>query len=107
MLQIASKGSGKVSKSIISNEKQCLVCGRQRGLHKHHIFYGTANRRISEIDGCWCYLCAKHHNMSNYAVHFEKKLDLALKEYCQKKWEERYGSREDFIKRYGRNYIDD
>lgn len=94
-----------MSKSLISNEHYCLVCGTTFDLHKHHIFYGTANRKLSEKYGCWCYLCAKHHNLSTNGVHFNKHLDLAIKEQCQKAWEFKYGSREDFIKTFGRSYL--
>ena len=70
-----------------------------------NIFYGTANRKKSEEDGCWCYLCAYHHNMSNQGVHFDKRFDLWLKQTCQMKWEAEYGDRSEFIKRYGKSYL--
>lgn len=75
-------------------------------MHKHHVFYGTANRRKSEEDGCWVWLCAKHHNMSDEGVHFDKKLDLELKIVVELMWLEYYSKTiEDFIKRYGKNYL--
>lgn len=92
--------------SIISNERFCLVCGNQINIHKHHIFEGTGRRKLSEKWGCWCYLCARHHNMSNEGVHFNKALDLKLKQQCQKAWEFKFGSREEFIKTFGKNYLD-
>lgn len=92
-------------KSLISNEKQCLICGATEAVHKHHIFYGTGNRNISEEQGCWCYLCAYHHNMSNNGVHFNKNLDIKLKRFCQRKWEENNGNREQFIKTFGKSYL--
>lgn len=92
-------------KSLLSDERICLVCGTTQNLHKHHIF-GGANRRKSERDGCWCYLCAPHHNMSDMGVHFNKELDTRLKQRCQIKWQEVYNkSEDDFIKEYGRNYL--
>ena len=94
-----------MSKSIISNERQCLVCGLPYNLHRHHIFFGAANRKLSEQYGCWVYLCARHHNMSNKGVHFNKELDTKLKQTAQKAWEYQNGSREDFIKVFGRNYL--
>ena len=93
-----------MSKSIISNERKCLVCELPYQLHKHHIFYGTANRKLSEQYGCWCYLCARHHNMSNDGVHFNRELDFNLKKMCQKKFEEVYPDL-DFLKIFGRNYL--
>lgn len=95
-----------MTKSIISNERVCYVCGTSLNLHRHHIFFGTANRKKSEEDGCWCYLCARHHNMSNFGVHFNHDLDIKLKQECEKKWlETNEKDIDDFIKRYGRNFI--
>lgn len=95
-----------MTESIIDNHRACLVCGTGYNLHRHHIFYGTSNRKQSEKYGCWCYLCARHHNMSNKGVHFNKQLDLNLKKQAQIQWEIHYGSRDDFIKTFGRNYLD-
>ena len=94
-----------MSKSIVDNNKSCFVCGDERDLDRHHIFYGMANRRLSEEDGCWIYLCKKHHTMSNVAVHENHPFDVTLKKLTQKIWEETYGTRTEFIKRYGRNYL--
>lgn len=93
-----------MSKSIISNERACLVCGTPYNIHHHHIYYGTANRKLSEKYGCWCYLCVKHHNMSNEGVHFNKELDSELKKYCQRTFE-RTRTREEFMRIFGRNYL--
>lgn len=90
--------------SIISNERECLVCGSTYNLHKHHIFFGSANRKLSEKYGCWCYLCARHHNMSNEGVHFNKPLDTKLKEYTQRKFNEVYPDL-DFMRIFGKNYL--
>jgi hypothetical protein len=43
--------------------------------------------------------------MSNQGVHFNKQLDLRLKQECQRRWEVKYGTREDFIREFGRNYL--
>lgn len=90
--------------SLISNEKRCVVCHREGDLHLHHI-YGGANRRLSTEDGCWCWLCPRHHNMSNEGVHLDHTLDEILKKTCQRRWEEKYGDREAFRKRYGKSYL--
>lgn len=91
-------------KSIISNERQCFVCHTTFNLHRHHIIYGMANRKQSEKYGCWVYLCAYHHNMSNEGVHFNKELDIKLKRLAQQKFIETYPDL-DFIKEFGRNYL--
>ena len=95
-----------MTKSILQQEKCCYVCMKTYGLHKHHIFYGRGRRRISEREGCFVYLCLRHHNGSNAGVHFNKSLDLKLKQLCQEKWEKRNGTCEDFIKVFGRNYLE-
>lgn len=91
-------------RSIVNNERECLVCGSTYNLHKHHIYYGTANRKLSEKYGCWCYLCARHHNMSSEGVHFNKPLDTKLKEFTQKKFNEVYPDL-DFMRIFGKNYL--
>ena len=92
-------------KSIVSNERECLVCGMTEDLHKHHIYEGIGRRKLSEVFGCWCYLCGRHHNLSQIGVHFNPDLDLKIKRLCQEKWEEEFGNREDFIKIFGRSYL--
>lgn len=67
------------------------------------IFYGP-NRKKSEQYGCWVYLCAKHHNMSDQGVHFNKAMDTTLKDTAQTLWEDSYGSTEDFMRVFGKNY---
>lgn len=93
-------------KSIIQDKDCCWVCGTTNNLHKHHIFYGTANRKISEQNGFVVKLCARHHNASDQGVHFNKVLDLNLKQVCQREYESQGHTREEFIKLIGRNYLD-
>lgn len=91
--------------SILQDTKECYVCGQQLGLHIHEVFFGK-NRQKSIEDGCCLYLCGKHHNLSKEGVHLDHNLDLRLKQEMQKKYMEVYGKTiEEFIKRYGRNYL--
>lgn len=92
-----------MTKSIMSNERECYVCGTPLGLHRHHIFFGTADRRKSEQYGCWVYLCGAHHNLSNQGVHYNHVLDLELKQKCQAEFEKIH-SHEEFMKVFRRNY---
>lgn len=91
-------------RSIVSNERQCLICETPLYLHKHHIFFGMGKRQLSEQYGCWCYLCPRHHNMSNEGVHFNTNLDRKLKRYTQKRFNEAYPDL-DFLKIFGKNYL--
>ena len=94
-----------MNKSLMSNEKVCFVCKTTFNLHKHHIF-GGANRTKSDKDGCWCWLCASHHNMSNQGVHLNREADLRLKRICEMRWiKANNKTEEDFIKKYGRSYL--
>ena len=93
--------------SIISTERKCYICKAVRGLELHHIFYGTAYRRKSEEDGLTCYLCHEHHQ-GYTGVHGYDGYDLntSLKREAEKKWLKHYGKTvEDFIARYGKNYL--
>lgn len=91
--------------SIIQKQKQCLVCGTTLNIHTHEVFYGR-NRQKSIEDGCCVYLCGKHHNQSNLGVHFNKELDISLKKLMETSWLKYYDATiNDFIKRYGRNYL--
>lgn len=95
-----------MKKSLIQNGRYCYVCGTENALHKHHIFFGTANRKIADEDGAYCYLCYLHHNGGNWGVHFNKELDLKLKRECERAWLSAYNAEiSDFIKRYGKNYL--
>lgn len=91
-----------MAKSIIQQEKKCFLCGSPY-VHEHHIF-GGANRKISEKNGFKVYLCPYHHNMSNNGVHFNKELDIQLKQLCQSYYELNH-SREEFMKLIGKNYL--
>lgn len=91
-------------KSIMQKTKKCYVCGTTYNLHKHHIFYGMSNRKNSEKHGCWCWLCALHHNASGYGVHFDKALDEEIKKRTQRKFEQTH-SRNEFMQIFGRSWL--
>ncbi len=91
-------------KSVIQENKECLVCGTTYNLHDHHIFFGTANRKKSEKYGMKCWLCQEHHTGSA-GVHFRRDLDLHLKKLAQAKFEALYGSNTSFIEVFGKNYL--
>lgn len=91
--------------SIIQDEKKCLVCETTQNIHIHEVYFGR-NRQKSIEDGCCVYLCGRHHNQSNEGVHFNKELDLSLKKLMETSWLKYYDATiDDFIKRYGRNYL--
>lgn len=92
--------------SIIQKSKKCFVCETEYGLECHHIIYGTANRKLSDKYGLTVWLCNYHHTGSKQSVHFNKELDMHLKKLAQTKFEKKYGTRSDFMKVFGKNYLD-
>lgn len=91
-------------KSVIQGKKECYVCHATLNLHEHHIFYGTSNRKKSEKYGLKIWLCARHHNLSNEGVHFNKELDISIKRMAQSKFEENH-TRHEFIRIFGKSYL--
>lgn len=89
---------------IVEDLKHCLVCGTSFNIHIHHCIYGSANRKKSEKYGLIVPLCAKHHNMSNEGVHFNKELDMKLKQLAQKRFMEVYPDK-NFLDIFKRNYL--
>ena len=98
------QGANIMAKSIMQKEKRCYICGSTYDLHEHHIFFGTANRKQSEIHGFKVWLCARHHNMSRDGVHNNYELNLKLRQECQAKYEETH-TRAEFMAIIGKNYI--
>lgn len=68
------------------------------------VFYGNSNRKQSEKYGCWVWLCGKHHNLSDFGIHFDKELDLKVKKLAQSKFEENH-SRQEFMQIFGKNWL--
>lgn len=95
-----------MAKSILQTEKECYVTRSTYNLHLHHVIPGNGTRKLCDKYGLTVWLRADWHNMSDYGVHFNKKLDTELKQMAQKKAMEVYGwSVEDFIKIFGQNYL--
>lgn len=90
-------------KSILQTEKMCWYTGDTRDLHKHHIFGGAGNRKLSEKYGLWVWLRADKHT-GPQGVHENRALDLELKRAGQEAFE-RTHSREEFMRIFGRNWL--
>lgn len=71
-----------------------------------NIFFGK-NRKKADKDLLTVYLCREHHEGTN-GVHGKNghELDLKLKKIAEQKWLDHYNkTTEDFIERYGKNYL--
>ncbi len=92
--------------SILQDEKYCMVCGVTQGLQKHHIF-GGPNRKKSEDDGLWIWLCLDHHT-GDHGIHTAKGSAMMQKyhEIGERTWLQKNGTTiEQFRRRYGKSYL--
>ena len=90
-------------KSIIQDEscKVCYLCGGY-GSDRHHCLHGTANRKKADEDGLTVMLCHDCH----MKLHDTGLNDRYLQRQAETRWIEHYKSSiEEFIKRYGKNYL--
>lgn len=107
-------------KSIMQTVKECYLCRKDaealgyhgelpsEGLDKHHVIYGTANRRLSDQTGLWVYLCKRHHNEDHgpFAVHFNRAIREDLCRDAQRAYL-RDHTFEEWMETFGKNYLDD
>lgn len=98
-----------MAESIMQNdERRCYLCGANGSmdpLHWHHVF-GASNRKFSEKYGLKVRLCGqKCHENGPEAVHRNKQTATRLKEEGQRAFENVHGTREEFMKIFGRNYL--
>lgn len=86
----------------------CWLTGQSGWIERHHIFGGfsSKNRQHSEEYGLVIPVEHSLHNERPYGIHFNEKLDLAVKQFAQRKFEEEH-SREEFVLIFGKNYIYD
>ena len=92
---------------IIGNEKgKCFICGRHMPTESHHIFFGTANRQLSEKFGLKVDLCHECHNEPPNGVHFSNIQCRFLQKIAQSEAMRYYGwSKDEFMQIFGRNYL--
>lgn len=91
--------------SILQKTKKCWACGRRYGLERHHVFYGSAYRQMSEKYGLTVWLCVEHHRGKTGVHGYNQELRQRLMRYAQRKFEESH-SRAEFMRIFGRNRID-
>ena len=91
--------------------RRCWLCGANGSkdpLEEHHIF-GGPNRALSDKYGLTVYLCGnKCHRNGPFAAHRNAETMKTIRQYGQRKaMYEQNWTVEDFVKVFGRNYIDD
>ncbi len=89
---------------VPTENSKCEVCGAGYA-ETHEIFYGPGNRKLSIKYGLQALLCAEHHRGME-GPHNNRKRDLELKRREQRAFEQWHG-RSEFLRIFGRNYLDD
>lgn len=90
----------------LNDPTRCAICGRNHALHRHHVFFGTANRKISDEDCMVVYLCPDCHEDGARAVHRNREMDVAIKQAAERVWmADRDADEDAFRSRYGRSWL--
>lgn len=101
--------TGSHSYSVLQGKsKRCYFTSAENGpLERHRIYFGVGMRQISDKHGFWVWLKPEWHRGTS-GVHGRDghKIDLRLKQDCQRKFEETH-SRAEFMAIIGRNYLSD
>lgn len=96
----------KEEKCILPSDP--LYCTKRfSGSERHEIFFGK-NRKKSIADGLVVFITSEQHR-GTFGVHGKKghEYDIYLKKRGQLAWMKYYNKNvDDFIKRYGRSYLD-
>lgn len=95
--------------SIMQTEKKCYLCRCNRGwpnqLEEHHCF-GGSNRKASERYGLKVWLCGDEcHRNGPDSAHQSGATMQRLHEDGQRAFEEHHGTREEFMRIFGKNYL--
>ena len=69
----------------------------------HHVFPGASNRQKSEQRGFKVRLCGNCHMALH--KHINSGDSLMLKQWCQRYYEDHYGTREEFISEFGKSRL--
>ena len=95
-------------KSVLQdlNEKRCWLCGCTGKLHLHHTIGGSSRRKVSDKYGFVVWLCPYHHTLGPDSVHNDPQglPNRLLKEMSQDYYEANIGTREQFIKEFGKSF---
>lgn len=97
--------------SILQQGERCHMCHENPTfdqLDRHEVFGGAYREKSKEL-GLWVLLCHhEHHIFGRDAVHNNRAKDLELKQEGQRAAMAAYGwNTEEFIARFGRNYLED
>lgn len=87
--------------SIITDDMDhCFLCGAPKQ-NIHHCIHGYANRKHSDRLGLVIPVCFPCHQ----AIHHDRKLDLRVIQNAQRVFENKIGTRKEFMEIFGKNYL--
>ena len=92
-------------KSVLSKGISCWVCGGLEGTRRYDIVFSPGGASVSREQGCWCWLCRRHREMTQSPVNSNNVLLERLRTQAQKEWEKRNGGRKAFIEVFGKSYL--
>ena len=93
---------------IMPKSKLYSIARTEVYCERHEVYFSKAYRQKSVTDGLIVFLTRESHRGTN-GVHGKNgdKLNRQLKRLAEKAWTSYYKkSKEEFIKRYGKNYLD-
>ena len=93
--------------SIVTDYTEiCFFCGRPAEC-EHHLIFGNGLRELADGDGLKVPSCNRCHNMGQIIerVHDNPVAEKLSKMLGRAIWENTYGAREDFRKRYKKSYL--
>ena len=94
--------------SVLTDDMDhCMFTG-SNVVERHHVFYrmGGGMKERCEKYGFIAPLRPDLHPNGVFAGQSAKLVDTRLKEMCQRYYEEHYGTREEFMEEFGKNYLD-
>lgn len=79
---------------------------RTPNTHRHEIFFGPYRQKSIKL-GLVVFLTPQQHNVGLYGVHccYGDEFNSLLKQLGQTEYEKQIGTREQFIKEFGQNYL--
>lgn len=90
--------------SFIGGTNECFICKSDYCLETHHLMNG-AYKKAAEKHGLLIKVCPNCHTQAPGAIHRDSLVLKDLKKIGQEYFEQT-STREEFIKEFGRNYLD-
>ena len=97
----------KKTRSIVTNDTYaCYFCGKKADC-EHHLLFGNGTRKLAEEDGIKVPVCNTCHTIGPVIgrIHDNPVGEKLSKMLGQAIYENKIGTRDDFMKRYGKSYL--